>query len=766
MIDRTLACTPGSLESYLAAVSRIDETTTFDVPEEARHLVTRVETRSAIFLLHASDVETSPRVVFAYSHGLDLLRGGAVGMALQRAARVAVAARRPPVRLPPAWSAYHRGNLVAFFAGNRDVGALRWIAELHPFDTEDVFFCRITDSSEPVVLERFRPVLTEYRRVVQDWPDAFEQATKRFARRTKAGVTQIVATVDLDATSYGAVVGDRTYSRWIPALTSEQERFLQRPADVSTKLRGPAGTGKTLLLELKALHETYAAGATDKPPRILFVTHSWAMAEQVDAAIARLHDQAGEIDNISIFPLLSIAQDLIPSERQGRGFDLLGDDNLSGKALQLEAISRIVSDIVSRDWLAFEDRCSPAFAARASASRDSPEHRAFVWDLMQEFACVLSAHGILPGVNAARQYLPLQRMPWMMPLETDGEKLFVLEVYTRLVDEMRQRQLLTSDQLINDFLNYLETFAWNLRRGDIGYDLIFVDELHLFNEQERMALSFLSRDSASHPVMFMALDPRQSPAESYAGATVGVISATESGEADAALGRIEAVDLRTVHRFSPEILDLVRHINSAYPAVDLGEDWSLDVDRLETSVSATGRRPVLAVHDDRAGEVAAVFGEAMQDLAGRAADERVAIVIVDPLALERYAAAEAKGVALAVVRGRDEVDALRYSRRAIVLGPAEYLAGLQFHSVVVCGLPAASDRRANLGYERRRLLSLLYLAVSRATTSVSIHVNSSNGGVPDVLASAAERGIVEMGDGEQQGDRAATSGSSARAKRH
>jgi hypothetical protein len=745
MIDRPLVCTKASLDAYLTAVSTEDDPGALVVPRDAGDVVTRIDTASAVFLIHASDDEDSARVVFAQKDCLQRLppESPTVVTALQRASRLALSARTPPLRLPPAWSTYHEGSLIAFFAGTREMGALRWVAQVNPLGTNDVFFCRLTSPSEPVVLASFRPSLAEYRRPLRDWRDALEQAAKRFAHRAKTQTVQVVETVDLEATTYGAVVGARTYSAWLGHLTAEQRTFLERPADISTKLRGPAGSGKTLLLELKALYETYAADSMESPPRILFVTHSWSVAEQVDAALWRLHDRSSSIDNISVFPLLSIAQDLLPAERHGRGFDLLGDDNLSGKMLQLEAITRIVEGVVARDWLSFEDRCSPEFADRATAPADSAERRAFVWDLMHEFACVLSAHGILPGINAARNYLPLHRMPWMMPLVTDGEKLFVLEVYAALVAELREAQLLTSDQLINDFLNYLETFAWNLRRVEAGYELICVDELHLFNEQERLALNFLSRDPDAHPVMFMALDPRQSPAESYTGGTVAAVREGESGEAEAGLGEIEAFDLTTVHRFSPEILALVRHINNSYPALDLGDDWYLDADRLQTSVAASGHRPTLATHEDRHAEMRAVTADATDRLSDRASEERIAIILVDTLAVGYYSDLGIKGGSVLLLQGRDEVDSLQYSKRAVVLSPAEYVAGLQFSTVVVAGFPPAAGRRANLGHERRRLLSLLYLAVSRATTSVSIHVNMADGGVPEVLEAAVQRGVVE-----------------------
>jgi hypothetical protein len=334
-------------------------------------------------------------------------------------------------------------------------------------------------------------------------------------------------------------------------------------------------------------------------------------------------------------------------------------------------------------------------------------------------------------------------MPWMMPLETDGEKLSVLEIYTRFVGSLRDQRLLSSDQLVNDFLNYLETFAWNLRRTEDGYDMICVDELHLFNEQERLTLHYLSRDPDQYPVMFMALDPRQSPTEAYTDAGIGAIAVGESGEADAALGQVDSVDLKTIHRFSPEILRLVRHINDSFPALGLGEDWAFAGDEVETAVEATGRTPTVISHSNKADERAAVFEAAKRWASSVDTDERVAIVLLDPLALAEYSEFDSKPN-VTLIRGRDDIEALQYSRRSIAISAAEYVAGLQFAVVLVGGFPSDSNRTANLGHQRRRLLSLLYLAVSRATSDVEIHVSMEDGGIPEILESASNSKIVEL----------------------
>lgn len=750
MIEATLVFTPAALDAFLSTLSS-DDLNDFAIPSEARDLITSVRTEHGYFIVHASDTMSSARVVFGYKGCVDRLQTSPELMlvAFQRAARLVISSRSFPVRLPPAWSAYHAGNLVAFFATNRgrQMGPLRWVAQLHPQGSQDIYFCRVTDSSEPVVLEQFHPLQREYRTSVDGWTDAFEQTRKRFRHRELgASQPQVVATVDLEATTFGAVVGNLAYSGWLERLTEDQKRFLEGSRDASVKLRGPAGSGKTLLLELKALYETYSALEPEAVPKILFVTHSWAMAEQVDAGLWRLNDRDASLDNISVAPLLSIAEELLPAGRGTQGYDLLGEDNLDGKMLQLSEIAAIAEDVATRDWLAYEARSTPEFASRATADADSAEKQAFVWDLMQEFACVLSANGILPGVNAARVYLPMQRMPWMMPLATDGEKLFVLQVYTELVDRMRDARLLTTDQLINDFLNYLETFAWNIRRRDSGFDLIFVDELHLFNEQERLSLSFLSRDAGAFPTMFMALDPRQSPSEIYTGTHLATASAGESGEADAFLGDVKAIDLRTVHRFSPEILNLVRVINNMYPALELADDWHLDANRLDSSVPSDGVVPALTTHTDQAEEIQRVAEEAGELLAYRSGDERVAVVLLDPLALDAYDNFTVKGASILRLLGRDDVDALQYSKRAVVLSPAEYVAGLQFTSVIVAGFPHMESRRANLGHQKRRLLSLLYLAVTRATHNVSIHINLQDGAIPDVLETATKLGALTLGE--------------------
>ena len=149
-------------------------------------------------------------------------------------------------------------------------------------------------------------------------------------------------------------------------------------------------------------------------------------------------------------------------------------------------------------------------------------------------------------------------------------------------------------------------------------------------------------------------------------------------------------------------------------------------------------------HATKREEIASVFGDAAKATAAAGADDRVAIVLLDPLALIDYADYDGARPNTTLIRGRDDLDALQYSRRSVILSAAEYVAGLQFAVVIVAGFPDDSNKTAHLGYQQRRLLSLLYLAVSRATKVVAIHVNAEKAASRRCVRRASEAKILAV----------------------
>ena len=714
------------------------------IPLELTDLVRVSQVGDSILFYSPGDETTAQLIVVPEFHS-ELVPETARASLWQRVSSLALLAQEKKLEVPRSWGQFRSKNKIALAAVPYQLANLRWSIEINPAESNDVVLWRLEVPPKLTNLEDFTPATDLWRSLRQLW---IQERSSVELPRIQDGLTKasIGSSIELEQATFEGVTRGSTYSEWLPRLTDKQSEFLTTPSAPSVKLRGPAGSGKTLTLELKLLRELYLGRRAQgvEPRRYLYATHSWSMAEQVSDAL-RLLDESGSIDEVDVFPLLTIAETIAGTTFAN--FEILGEDSQSGKLQQLERIDEIVQELREGDWLVFENRVSQWIRTAMESHQGSLERNRLNWDLMLEFSTVLSASGILPGIAANERYRAVQRAAWMMPLPRDADREFVLLIYTRLVTGLSAQGKLTSDQVINDLLGYLETFAWNIRRSHDGYDQIFVDELHLFTEQERLVLHHLSRDPGAYPTIFMALDPRQSPAELYTNVDSSRISRADSSRVDSTLGTVKSVELSTVHRFSPQILELVRHLNNTYPAMDLGDDWALDLTYVGTT-AASGPVPRLL----KAGNVSQQQRQ-VQAVIKAEPTLRTAVIVADAADLYDYVGylPLPGSLRLVVIDSRDAVENLRYAKRAVVLAAAEYVAGLQFDRVIVLlGESGSASLRGKSGHRLRRAIANLYLAITRATRSVWVGVISSDGTLPPILESAVSEKRLSL-DQQQEG---------------
>lgn len=700
------------------------------------------------FVVHHDDQLEERLLLLSVESGDPVLPRGVAEQehaALDRLSSVLGMTDNDRIRLPQEWSPF-RGDdgLVSFFVCDRQASAKRWIAQVVAEGNRDLCVWDVQPASlTKTDLGAFTPPQDVYDAMRACWEEAWGTARARFSGSELS--LHHAADMDLQLRPFGDVTQDASYSTWLERVTPQQRAFIEMEPKNSVRLRGPAGSGKTLTLELKALHETQRARKDGASLRILYVTHSWALATEVDENLERLSEW-GTPKEITVLPLLEVAQDLLPAERSSDGLQLIGEDSLADKRAQLARIETLIDEFMLGDWLTFRGAVSEQLRARLD-NMDPPARRAFAWDCLVEFGSVLGADGIFPGFDAERQYLRLPRAPWMMPLDAAADKKLVLHLYNEYYRQLQDERQLTSDQLVNDFLNYLETHIWNLRREKQGYDLVFVDEFHLFSVQERQLLRYLTRSTDEYPKLFMALDPRQSPWHVYGG--LEQAQPESSGpQPDVDVGRVSSVDLENVHRFSPEILGLVKHINFEFPNLDLGAQWEVDFASV-TSTAEPGPLPTVTVAGTQEAETIEIY-LALQRARAATTDLSIALAIVDPDRFETYTrfmprVQQGLKIRLTIVDSRERADVLGLRRKGLVVGAAEYLAGLQFDTVLIAGVP--DTPASSLNYQRQRYLSLLYLSLTRASREVNIFVNEERGGIPEVLMRAKEQGLVQLKQG-------------------
>lgn len=718
------------MKPLVTTVRAVKELATGLSPEAVADSTVLVEYRGGVVdvLLTTEDQASAQRIVLARESNVteryvpEHLTGQRRDV-LSRMASFAERARTPgPLSLPRGWHQYKYHNLIAFFAvPGIDANATRWIVEVQPGERVDVVFWRATNSGHTETLEGFEtsrtalPVGWE-----ADWSSAVAAAEAKVAKLRSTRPTEVeisLAPLDQSATK------GWSYSQWMDAISDDQRSFVEAETKKSIRLRGPAGSGKTLALTLKAVRHVLEAREDGTDLRVLIATHSWSLASEIGDSLDAMG--VGPLGEIDPFPLLEIAQNISPHYvNDASGFSLIGNDSFSGKQAQLDEILEVLEEFIAGDWITYRAGVSESFRSRLD-STNTDDRFALAWDLLVEFGSVIGASAIFPGAGSEARYFQLPRATWMLMLETLNDKRVTFAMYTKYMANLEARALLTYDQVLADLLSHLETHAWNRARKSEGYDLIFVDEFHLFSPLERQVLHYLSRDVSAYPRVFMAVDPRQSPSEAFIGVASDETQSSTGGP-DETLGEVANFELTTVHRFTPEILGLIKHVHLEFPTLDLGHDWDIDFSAVQ-SAKESGPIPQLIVSASRSGEETDI-AKAVIELYPRG---RLALAVVDTRQWRRFSQlasriGQSKKFHVSTISARTDLEGLGHRSRGLVVGPAEYLAGLQFDGVLVAGVP---DMRSTSmpASERTRLLSLLYLALSRAEHDVRVFVNDEDG---------------------------------------
>jgi len=718
------------VKPLVTTVRAVKELATGLSPEAVADSTVLVEYRGGVVdvLLTTEDQASAQRIVLARESNVteryvpEHLTGQRRDV-LSRMASFAERARTPgPLSLPRGWHQYKYHNLIAFFAvPGIDANATRWIVEVQPGERVDVVFWRATNSGHTETLEGFEtsrtalPVGWE-----ADWSSAVAAAEAKVAKLRSTRPTEVeisLAPLDQSATK------GWSYSQWMDAISDDQRSFVEAETKKSIRLRGPAGSGKTLALTLKAVRHVLEAREDGTDLRVLIATHSWSLASEIGDSLDAMG--VGPLGEIDPFPLLEIAQNISPHYvNDASGFSLIGNDSFSGKQAQLDEILEVLEEFIAGDWITYRAGVSESFRSRLD-STNTDDRFALAWDLLVEFGSVIGASAIFPGAGSEARYFQLPRATWMLMLETLNDKRVTFAMYTKYMANLEARALLTYDQVLADLLSHLETHAWNRARKSEGYDLIFVDEFHLFSPLERQVLHYLSRDVSAYPRVFMAVDPRQSPSEAFIGVASDETQSSTGGP-DETLGEVANFELTTVHRFTPEILGLIKHVHLEFPTLDLGHDWDIDFSAVQ-SAKESGPIPQLIVSASRSGEETDI-AKAVIELYPRG---RLALAVVDTRQWRRFSQlasriGQSKKFHVSTISARTDLEGLGHRSRGLVVGPAEYLAGLQFDGVLVAGVP---DMRSTSmpASERTRLLSLLYLALSRAEHDVRVFVNDEDG---------------------------------------
>lgn len=635
-----------------------------------------------------------------------------------RLARALRATAQVPVRLPSSWSEYHAGSLISFFATPMNMGSSRWIAEIKS-SRRSLFFYQITEGTK-ILLENFvAPAIPQNSETILD-----KIVSTNTKSQTSKPEDKIVPQVDFQSLGSAAISKEKNFESWMQNLTPEQDKAIHTYSNRSIKIVGPAGSGKTLTLCLKAINDSRKLTEAGSQEKIIFITHSWAMAERIDETLRIL--DLNNAHNIEVWPLLELLREVLGKKYIGT-LDVLGIDSSDGKKQQFSILESIlldfVKDINNINKIDSTHKLSADIKnLLTNINRESSNYREFLENIYLEITGGLASEGITPNnTTKVTKYLKGEgRSELLPPFNTQGDRFFIFEIYKKFISSLQDLSCITTDQLVSDAIAMMETFLWGAKRSTEGYKSIFVDELQYFNAQERFAITLLGSDT-SETIFTTAEDPSQ-----------GIFSSISPNWNENRLtktGDLPSIELKESHRFSEKLIDFIKFIYSQFPLNSIPLSYRKEGQGQHLPVLHTGSNPDAAIK--KAVELTAGYHDTLSS------GKRLAIICIGESAVNDINK-ELKSIPVTKICSLDDTEKLNYTRKSITLGEWRYLGGMQFTHVILLW-PSGSI--ATSPFSNISELTALYIASSRASESLDIVMS---GKIHPALEKAIEESYIEQ----------------------
>ena len=536
-----------------------------------------------------------------------------------------------------------------------------------------------------------------------------------------------------------------TLDEWLNTyLTKQQREFVEKSHNQSVRLRGAAGTGKTLSLVVKFLNDLRLFEQEKQNRHLCFVTHSQVTKELVLSIIGQLDPQMtiirGDHASGKVRTVYEICHDLMNSREQS--VSPVDVDAYEGRLMQKEIIKSILEDCRNTLDAQFGDQCIPEFRTKLQSKSDSEKNR-FVEEIYNEFSSIFDSEGIRPGTDNARRYIDRPKAEWKTEPREIGDRKVLMELYRRYRNVLHDMRVISVDQLVADAVGFLASNTWDNLVNRSGFDALYVDEAHLFSTLERQVLRPLLRhnnDGKWANPMFVAYDFKQVTRD-------GLESIVPSFRSTAAwMGSAnrnsDRVDLEEVFRFTPQIASLISDLAMTYVDTDLLDE--IDKSTGESG-EAEGDRPTIQIFESNQALYQKIFSAAAARAKKMKSGRKVCIICLDDTLYKVYRQAGMYSNDLVCIEGREDIAKLRYAGRKFILSTPEYVSGLQFEVVFLLHADAGVLDNDELGPRKKRLnVRRLYLASTRASNELHIACSNELGGRSRIFDHALSSGSLKL----------------------
>ena len=524
-----------------------------------------------------------------------------------------------------------------------------------------------------------------------------------------------------------------SYDKWIGsgALNDSQRRVLESDVLLRHPVRviGPAGSGKTLLMQLLAMRHLRAAEGAGIAIKILYVVHNAPMAINVSDRFRVLGGEeylTSSDRNLRITTLSDYGRQVT-----GLSEDMVIDkDAHETKLFQLRQIRQSL-----RDALAGNPDQVRKSVLLLQVKENEDLFVVFSNLVMAEISNAIKGRGLFDDEKRyVNSEAALSRLHGVM---STVERSVVYDCFKRYHKAIFEEfEMLDSDDVAISLVGRLRTPLWELRRKRDGFDFIFVDEAQLFNENERRVFAYLSNGKTSHVPVALALDEAQD-----------VFAFSTAGLATLGITDVENENLPSNHRSTREIVDLAFHV--IQQTTDLFSADFPDFEKIEQGMVPSDHPLALPPVITRCNDDQPSFGKFVvkQVQKMRSGNVRQIAVVCHAETywqelLESFTASQ---LPLHVIEQRGEK--IAPDQPLVVLSRPAFVGGQEFDAVLSIGLeqgivpPRIVDNVTLAAAVEQQVLREMYLVVTRARYRYAVMLNKT--AVPNaIIEGASSKGLI------------------------
>lgn len=525
---------------------------------------------------------------------------------------------------------------------------------------------------------------------------------------------------------------------WEKNLTQTQRNFVFTDRLGPDILKGAAGTGKTLCLVLRCIHQLREHKELNKSIKAVLFTHSIASKEAIENLIVTNGGEEFLSNNLPQSLLIATLQEWCINNLGSRisATEYLDKDALESKNTQLLYISDAYDDFLREDF-----QTSKKFISRELTNFVKQQD---AWGMSTYLQHEISVYIKGRAGEEYDVYRKLKRRSTSIPLSTDDDFSTIFHIFTKYQKKLLELNLFDSDDITISALQETSTPIWRRRRIKDGFDVLYIDETHLFNENELSLFHNLLKQNSTNIVF--TIDRSQAVGDTS-------VSPLDISKALGDTKDEEKYGFGTVFRSTTEIIDLADCVLASGSAIFTNLENPLLEVAGNTNANSNDKcvPPYLVECPNRTSLYSLAYTE-VDKIASQLKVRKSEVIIVpanDELVSEIKEWGCNNGRDYVTIERRGDIEAVKTaeSESKYLIGGMDYIGGLEFSAVVIVG--ADSDKfppRSRLTGETSHYLlyasyNRLYVAITRARCVVAI-LSESTKGISETLAIAIEHGLL------------------------